>query len=80
MKMFQRGIGVDDVETIIKAGEVNRSYPDDKPYPSVLLLDFKNQQPIHVMLAQDETGNCVVITTYIPDLTIWEMGFRNKIK
>jgi hypothetical protein len=78
LKMFQRSIGVDDVESIIKTGEVIRSYPEDKPYPSVLLLGYKNQQPIHVVVAQDETGNCIVITTYVPDLNIWKTGFRNK--
>jgi hypothetical protein len=35
VQMFKRNINVNDIELVIKSGEVIKSYPNDKPYPSI---------------------------------------------
>lgn len=37
-RMFERRISVADVRAVVAEGEVIQAYPDDKPYPSKLLL------------------------------------------
>ena len=37
-RMFQRGVGKDDVMAVVSSGEMTADYPDDSPYPSRLLL------------------------------------------
>lgn len=60
-------------------GEVIKSYLNDKPYPSYLLLKFVNGRPLHVVIAQnDETNECIVVTCYEPDPGIWLPGFKEK--
>ncbi len=79
MRMFERQIGENEVEAVIVNGEVIREYPDDKPYPSVLLLGWVNQRPIHVVVGKDtETQKIYVITIYEPDATRWQSGFRER--
>lgn len=78
-RMFQRDISPDIVEQVIAEGEVIASYPDDKPYPSVLLLGSHAGKPIHAVVAHDEaTGNCQVITAYRPDPAVWDSTFRSR--
>jgi len=80
LQMFKRDIGVEDVKTVMKKGEPIKSYPDDKPYPSFLLLGFIENRPLHVVVSFDNDGNCYVITAYEPDLSIWNENFTIKIK
>ena len=76
-RMFERGIGKDSVIKVIRTGDIIVSYPDDYPYPSFLMLGFKKNMPIHVVIARNEMdGNCYVITVYLPKAEIWEAGFR----
>ena len=62
----------------LEKGEVLKDYPDDKPYPSKLILGFVNDMPVHLVLAKDENGVCIIITVYIPDSDIWNTDFRTK--
>ena len=60
-------------------GERIADYPDDTPYPSVLLLGFIDTRPLHVVVAVDRTqGVCYVVTAYEPDLTLWEPDFKTR--
>ena len=80
-RMFQRGIPLEAVEQVIVSGEVIASYPDDSPYPSLLLLGSRDGEPIHVVVAQDETtGDCQVITAYQPDPALWDSTFKSRKK
>jgi hypothetical protein len=37
-RMFWRRISVDDVRHVLDTGEIIKDYPDDKPFPSMLIL------------------------------------------
>ena len=44
-RMFERKISVADIRQVLGAGEVIEAYPDDKPYPSRLLLGWIGGAP-----------------------------------
>jgi len=46
-RLFERAISPDAVLRIIEEGEVIASYPDDLPFPGVLILGFEGATPIH---------------------------------
>ena len=78
-RMFQRGLGPDAVNAVISAGEIVADYPDDRPYPSRLLLGFVESRPLHVVVAWDAgTGTCIIVTAYEPQPEQWEPGFRKR--
>jgi hypothetical protein len=52
-RMLEKGITSSGAEYTLKYGEVIREYPDDRPYPSKLVLYFINSRPIHVVTAQN---------------------------
>jgi hypothetical protein len=52
-RMFERRITVEDVRSVVTDGEVIQSYPDDKPYPSRLVLGWHETRPLHVVVAED---------------------------
>ncbi|WP_447973697.1 DUF4258 domain-containing protein [Nitrospira sp. Kam-Ns4a] len=78
-RLFERAVHPDAVLRIIQEGEVIASYPDDLPYPSVLILGFEGGNPLHVVVAQDpENRICFVVTVYTPDPKLWSDDFRTR--
>jgi len=78
-QMFSRKITPDEIRDGVKEGEIIKTYPDDKPYPSYLILHYINERPLHIVVAEEKTRSKVhIITAYIPSLDIWEEGFRNR--
>lgn len=77
-KMFERGISRDDVRLVVENGEVIREYPDDTPFPSRLILGWREKRPIHVVAANDDDDQTIIITAYEPDPAIWEPDFKKK--
>ena len=74
--MISRNIPADDVVAVIEFGEAIANYPNDKPYPSKLILNFINGIAIHAVIAQNITNNeCIVITCYFPDTALWDKDF-----
>ncbi len=79
LQMFKRDIYTSDVEQVIREGEIIKSYLNDKPYPSFLILGFCGEKVIHLVVARNsQNQECVVVTAYIPDPAIWEEGFKIK--
>jgi hypothetical protein len=80
MQMFRRNIQLRDVEHILNTGIAIQNYPNDKPFPSYLLLGFQDGRPIHNVLAINEKDfTCIIVTAYIPDPTIWDSDYKLKI-
>jgi hypothetical protein len=77
--MFERAVSVEEIKRLLDTGEVIQTYPDDKPYPSRLVLGWRDLRPLHIVAAYDEGSDTTfVITVYEPDPTLWEPGFRRK--
>jgi hypothetical protein len=78
-RMFARAVSPEEVRGVIAGGETIAEYPDDKPYPSRLILGTVDGRVLHVVAARDDaTGRCYVITVYEPDEAKWEPGFRRR--
>ena len=77
-RMFERNIEIEDVKRVIKTGEIIADYPEDQPYPSYLILGWKNSQPLHIVYANNENGDVIIITAYYPDPFIWNDDFTRK--
>ena len=79
VQMFAREITPDAVREVISIGQVVEHYPDDRPYPSQLMLGFIEGRAIHVVVARDQaSGRCYVVTAYPPDPERWEPDFTRR--
>jgi len=78
IQMFKRGILVEEIEAVLQTGRVIKEYPEDLPFPSFLMLGFSANRPLHVVASTDKSGNCYIITTYEPDITLWDKDFSIK--
>lgn len=65
----------------IQSGKVIEDYPNDKPYPSVLVYGRTVAgRPIHVVCAYaDDDDLAIVITVYEPDPARWVDLRRRKL-
>ena len=80
-QMFSRNISISDVEDVLKDGEIIEEYPDDKPYPSQLLLAFLNKRPLHVVNAFEAIEKiCIIVTAYEPEIHLWINNFKTRKK
>jgi hypothetical protein len=78
-RMAARDIEPDEVRAVITHGEVIANYADDTPYPSRLMLGWIKDRPLHVVAADnDDDGETIIITAYVPDPTLWDEDFRSK--
>lgn len=80
-QMFARVITADDVRGVVEEGEVITSYPDDRPYPSELLLGHRAGRALHVVLAYNaDARTAYVVTAYVPDPKLWTEDFKTRRK
>ena len=78
-RLFERQISIADVKAIIETGEIIADYPHDCPHPSCLMLGFRNNKPIHIVVAKDRlSGQCFIITLYSPDDALWQPDYRKR--
>lgn len=81
LRMAQRGLTEVDVEEVLASGDIIESYPEDTPYPSVLMLGFVGGRPLHVVAAdRSDAAETVVITVYVPQSDRWDATFRTRIR
>ena len=43
--MVERGIGVEEVQSVVNGGQTIEDYPTDTPFPSRLLLGWAGERP-----------------------------------
>ena len=78
-RMAQRGVSEEDVMHVLLTGETIQVYPDDTPFPSELILGWRDGRPLHIVVVTDSTQQRkIVITVYEPHLGQWEADFRRK--
>ena len=78
-RMFQRGISEEEVKQVVVAGETIETYPEDKPFPSRLMLGWIGSRPVHVVVADNVAAQeAIIITVYQPDPEEWEAGFKRR--
>jgi hypothetical protein len=73
-------LSFEEIFTSVLRGEIIEQYPNDKPYPSCLVLgrNLKNE-PIHSVWAYNkETKASVLITVYRPDPKKWMEDWKTR--
>lgn len=64
---------------VLKTGDCIEDYPDDRPFPSGLVLGWHQGKPLHVVAALEEVAlRIFVITAYEPDREHFESDFRTR--
>lgn len=78
-RMFERRIGVDDVLSVLQHGLTIEQYPDDVPYPSRLIVGWRDKRALHVVVAEDSaSAMTIVVTVYEPERSRWDSSFRQR--
>jgi len=78
-RMAQRGVSEEDVMHVLLTGESIQVYADDIPFPSELILGWRDKRRLHKVVATDTTQHRkIVITVYEPHPGQWEADFRRK--
>ena len=70
----------EEVYQAVCSGEVIEEYPDDSPYPSVLIFGkTKKDRPLHILCAYNQKEDLVIIVTvYQPNQQLWIEFKRRK--
>ncbi|MEN6544498.1 MAG: DUF4258 domain-containing protein [Armatimonadia bacterium] len=78
-RMLQRQIRRTDVLKVLLALDCVEEYPNDEPYPSVLLFGQAEDRPLHVVAAWDVDRQQIhIVTAYEPDVDHFEADFRRR--
>ena len=78
-QMYARQIRTEQVRAVVDGGSLVADYPDDRPYPSQLVLGFDGKRPLHVVFAYDESSFVgYVVTAYEPSPQLWEPDFKTR--
>jgi len=74
---FERAITPEVIREVVSKGEIIASYPDDRPFPSALILGFDQARPIHVVATRNAaTSECYVD---VPEpITLWDAAFKQR--
>jgi hypothetical protein len=78
-RMINRKISPEEIRDVVEHGEIIKTYPDDKPYPSLLLFKIVNKRPLHVVVGKNETNSeCIIVTVYIAGDEFWQPDYKTK--
>ncbi len=80
-RILERNILRKDVTDVLQNGEVIEEYPDDHPFPSILIYGKSDEKPLHVVVSIDTVNKwCYIITVYRPDLKHFESDYKTRKK
>ena len=79
MRLGQRFIARETIIQAIDTYEIVESYPEDKYFPSYLLLGRKGDDAFHVLFGVDVADqNVRIITAYYPSPDEWETDLKTR--
>ena len=76
-RIFERFISPAECVKVLENGKIIEDYPDDKPFPSRLMLGEVNGRFIHIVVSQNNE-NFYLITAYEPDPELWDETFLKR--
>lgn len=78
VRLFERNITQEEIESTILNGEIIEEYENDYPYPSCLVygINLKNQV-LHVVCGI-RSAEIWVVTAYYPDEIKWEKDLKTR--
>lgn len=78
-KLRRRKIEARTLETVISSGEIIEEYPEDPRGPSCLILGYAEVlNPIHVVCANLESDQILIVTAYEPDPEEWQTDWKTR--
>ncbi|MBI3923341.1 MAG: DUF4258 domain-containing protein [Armatimonadetes bacterium] len=78
--MAERGIAATMMEKALEFGEIIEREPEDRPYPSVLVLAWSESgDPLHVKCSRSpHSPNLRIVTVYEPEDAKWESDYKRR--
>jgi len=79
MRLGQRFIARETIIAAVENYEIVEEYPDDKYFPSYLLLGRRGEEVFHALFGTDVDGqNVRVVTAYYPSPDEWEEDLKTR--
>lgn len=79
MRLGQRFISRATIINAVESYEVVEAYPEDKYFPSYLLLGRVGEEVFHALFGADVEGHNVrVVTAYYPSPEEWETDLKTR--
>lgn len=79
MRLGQRSITRETIIAAAESYEIVEAYPEDKYFPSYLLLGRHGAEAFHALFGTDVEGqNVRVVTAYYPSLEEWEEDLKTR--
>jgi hypothetical protein len=79
MRLGQRFIARETIIAAAESYEMVEAYPEDKYFPSYLLLGKLNEEAFHALFGTDVGGqNVRVVTAYYPSPGEWEEDLKTR--
>jgi hypothetical protein len=79
MRLGQRFIPRETIIRVAGTYEVVEAYPEDKYFPSYLLLGREGDDAFHVLFGADvESQNVRIVTAYYPSPDEWEADLKTQ--
>lgn len=78
-RLAEYDVREEDVQHVLLQGDIIRTYPEDRPLESHLVLGYVNDRPLHIVAADDTPrDSTIVITVYEPAPDLWRDDFKTK--
>ena len=77
-RMAGRVVSEVDIGDVLEHGEMIEERPDDAPYPTRVVLGWAGSRPLHVVAAEGEEDETIIVTVYEPGPDRWTDGFRRR--
>ena len=78
VRMYERNIKYSDIKLAIMKGEIIEEYPNELPYPCVLILGYDmTSNPLHVVVGVGD-WNIEIVTVYRPSLERWDVDYKTR--
>lgn len=78
-RMFERGIGISEIDAAIKKGEDIEHYIDEAAYPGRLIMHRNGKKNLHVVVADNiPERETIVVTGYRPDHRRWTNDLKRR--
>ncbi len=77
---LRRGITTFQLKFALLNGEIIENYPDDKPYPSCLVLGWlQSGDPLHIVCSRGEIEpELRIVTLYEPHDNRWKSDYKTR--
>ena len=79
MGLGQRFVAREPIIQAVDSYEIVEAYPEDKYFPSYLVLSREGDKAFHVLFGTDVEGqNVRIVTAYYPSPEEWEMDLKTR--